>query len=188
VAPSQDEITQLLVAWSNGEQAALEKLMPLVYEELRRRARHYLNGQPDGHTLQTTDLLHEAFLKLAGNPERRWQSRAHFQAVASQAMRHILVDYARSRQAARNNYGMKPRDIEEGAVVSPERAAEFVALDEALTALSQVDFRKSRVVELRYFGGLTVEETAEVLNVAPITVSRDWDMARAWLRREINRR
>src|SRR3954451_23974289 len=143
MAPSQNDITQLLVAWSNGEQAALERLMPLVYEELRSRARHYLNGQASGHTLQTTDLLHEAFLKLASHPERQWQNRAHFQDVASQAMRHILVDYARSRLTAKKNYGMARCEFDEAAVVAPQRAAEFLALDEALNALSQIDPRKS---------------------------------------------
>jgi RNA polymerase sigma factor (TIGR02999 family) len=183
---SQSEVTQLLVSWSNGDQAALDKLMPLVYDELRRTARHYMSGQPPGHTLQTTALIHEAFLKLVGHPEKHWQNRAHFLGVAAQAMRHILVDYARSQQCAKRGGAVQLVSLEEGGVVPIERAAELVALDEALRRLAEIDPRKGRVVEMRYFGGLSVEETAEVLGISLDTVMRDWRLAKTWLRRELS--
>jgi RNA polymerase sigma-70 factor, ECF subfamily len=186
MTPSQDDVTQLLIAWSNGDRAALDKLMPLVYEELRRRARQYMSRQQPGHTLQTTALIHEAFLKLVNQPEKRWQNRAHFLGVAAQAMRHILIDYARSRECAKRGGAGHLVSLEEGAVVSVERAAELVALDDALSRLKDIDPRKTRVVEMRYFGGLTVEEISEVLKVSPDTVMRDWRLARTWLRRELS--
>lgn len=183
---SSEEITQLLVEWSNGDQVALDKLMPLVYGELRQMARRYMSRQAPGHTLQTTALIHEAFLKLINQSEKQWQNRAHFFGVAAQAMRAILVDYARSRQYAKRGGGAQAVELDEAATVSGERAAELVALDDALKALAQVDPRKSRVVEMRYFGGLSVEETAEVLKVSPDTVMRDWRLAKTWLRRELS--
>lgn len=187
MATPQEEVTGLLVAWGNGDYNALQQLMPLVYEELRRKAHYHMSGQPDGHTLQTTELIHEAFLKLVKQPEKHWQNRAHFLAVASQAMRHILVDYARSRQCAKRGGELDIVALDEVAAVSMESAGEMLALDSALTRLSALDPRKSRVVEMRYFGGLTVEEIAGVLGVSPQTVMRDWRLARTWLRREIGR-
>lgn len=186
MSPSQSEVTQLLVAWSNGDRAALDKLMPLVYDELRRSAKHYMSGQRAGHTLQTTALIHEAFLKLVGQPEKRWQNRGHFLGVAAQAMRHILVDYARSQQCTKRGGAVQLVSLEEGGVVQVERAAELVALDEALNRLAEIDPRKGRVVEMRYFGGLSVEETAQVLGISPDTVMRDWRLAKTWLRRELS--
>jgi len=183
-APSE-EVTQLLIAWSNGSQDALDKLMPLVYAELRQMAKRYMSRQAPGHTLQTTALIHEAFLKLVDQSEKHFQNRAHFFGVAAQAMRHILVDYARSRRYAKRGGGAAPVPLDEAAVVSGERAAELVALDDALEALAKVDPRKSRVVEMRYFGGLSVEETAEVLKVSVDTVMRDWRLAKTWLLREL---
>jgi RNA polymerase sigma-70 factor (ECF subfamily) len=185
---SADEVTQLLVRWSNGDRDARDKLIPLVYDELRRRAKSYMSGQPPGHTLQTTALIHEAFLKIASQPDKRWQDRTHFLAVAATAMRQILVDYARSRHCAKRGDVARAVSLDEGAVVSVERATEFVALDDALSALAQMDLRKSRVVELRYFGGLNAEEIADVLNISAATVMRDWHMAKIWLRRELDRR
>lgn len=185
--PSPQEVTRLLAAWSDGDAAARDTLLPLVYDELRRLASYYMRGQPDNHTLQTTALIHEAYLKLAAQPDKQWQNRMHFFAVAAQAMRHVLVDYARSRGALKHGGQAQVVALEEAAVVSAERAAEVVALDEALTALASVDLRKSQVVELRYFGGLSVEETAEVLQVSPETVKRDWRLAKLWLMRELSR-
>ncbi len=184
-APSE-EVTQLLIAWSNGSQDALDRLMPLVYAELRQMAKRYMSRQAPGHTLQTTALIHEAFLKLVDQSEKHFQNRAHFFGVAAQAMRHILVDYARSRRYAKRGGGAAPVPLDEAAVVSGERAAELVALDDALEALAKVDPRKSRVVEMRYFGGLSVEETAEVLKVSVDTVMRDWRLAKTWLLRELS--
>jgi RNA polymerase sigma factor (TIGR02999 family) len=186
MVPSQSEVTQLLAAWSNGDQAALHKLMPLVYDELRRKAKHYMKGQPPGHTLQTTALINEAFLKLVGHQEKHWRNRTHFLAVAAQAMRHILVDYARSQQCAKRGGSMQRVPWEEGAVGSFERCAELVAFDDALNRLAEFDPRKSRVVVLRYYGGLSVDETAKVLKVSPDTVMRDWRLARTWIRRKLS--
>jgi RNA polymerase sigma factor (TIGR02999 family) len=181
------EVTQLLHDWSQGDQAALDKLLPLIYDELRRLAKRYLARQRPGHTLQTTALINEAFLKLAGQEEKHWQNRAHFFGVAAQAMRHILVDYARAQHYAKRGGGAQRVAFEEALTVSAERAAEVVALDEALHELAKVDLRKSKVVELRYFGGLSVAETAEALNIAPITVMRDWNLAKAWLHRALTK-
>ena len=185
--PSTHEVTQLLIDWSNGDQAAVDKLMPLVYGELRQMARRYMARQNPGHTLQTTALINEAYLKLIGNQEKNWQNRSHFFAVAAQAMRHILVDYARSRQYAKHGGGAPEVSLDEALTVSQERAGELVALDDALSELAKIDERKSKIVELRFFGGLSVEETAEVLKVSPVTVMRDWSMAKAWLHRELNK-
>ena len=184
--PAQGDITQLLTAWRDGDRTALDRLMPLVYDELRRRAGQYMNGQRLGHTLRTTDLAHEAFLKLVQYPEKHWQNRAHFLAVAAQAMRHVLVDYARSRQCAKRGGAAYLVPLDACALVSAERAAELVALDDALKRLAKLDLRKSLIVEMRYFGGLSIDDTAKVLNVSPETVVRDWRMARTWLRRELN--
>jgi len=185
--PPPNEVTQLLHEWSQGDQAAPEKLMPLVYAELRRMAHRYMAGQNRGHTLQTTALIHEAYLRLVNQSEKQWQNRSHFFAVAARAMRHILVDYARSKQAQKHGGGARELSLDEALTVSRERAAEMVALDEALAELAKVDQRKSQIVELRFFGGLSVEETAEVLKVSAITVMRDWSMAKAWLHRELSK-
>jgi RNA polymerase sigma factor (TIGR02999 family) len=186
ISPLQD-VSQLLVAWSNGDEEALEQLMPLVYEELRRLAHRHLGRERAGHTLQTTALVHEAYLRLVDQKEVRWQNRAHFFAVAAQMMRRILVDYARSRRFAKRGGGAQHVSLDEALVVSQERAADIVALDEALKALAEFDERKSRMVELRFFSGLSIEETAEVLKVSPGTVMRDWTLAKAWLQREMRR-
>ncbi|MDQ3252960.1 MAG: sigma-70 family RNA polymerase sigma factor [Acidobacteriota bacterium] len=182
---SPHEVTQLLVAWSDGDEAALEKLAPLVYDELRRLARRHMAGERRGHTLQTTALVNEAYLRLVNWREVRWQNRAHFFAVSAQMMRHILVDFARSRSYQKRGAGALQVSLDEAASLSDERGADLVALDEALTALAAVDERKSKVVELRYFGGLSVEEAAEVLKVSPETVMRDWRLAKVWLLREM---
>jgi RNA polymerase sigma-70 factor, ECF subfamily len=185
VTPSPEEVTRWLVEWGNGDEAA--QLMPLVYAELRQKARRYMAREKPGHTLQTTALIHEAYLRLADQKDKKWQNRSHFFAVAAQAMRHILVDYARSRHAAPHGGPVRAVSLEEAAVVSEERTSEMVALDDALKTLAAFDPRKSQIVELRFFGGLSVEETAEVLKVSPITVMRDWNMAKAWLHRELSK-
>lgn len=182
----EKEVTRLLEAWSSGRQEALDELMPLVYQELRKMAKQYMNSQSSGHTLQTTALIHEAYLKLADQKDKRWQNRAHFFAVAAQAMRHILVDHARSHQTEKRGGETQIISLEDTAIISNERANEVVALDEALQNLSNLDERKGRVVELRYFGGLSVEETAEVLKVSTPTVMRDWRFAKTWLLRELS--
>jgi RNA polymerase sigma factor (TIGR02999 family) len=183
---SPQDVSQLLRAWSNGDKTALDKLMPLVYEELRQMAKRYMDRQQAGHTLQTTALIHEAYLRLVDQSEVHWQNRAHFFGVAATAMRHILVDHARMRQAAKRGGAAQQVTLDEAAVVAAERAAELVALDDALQSLAAFDRRKSQVVEMRYFGGLTVEETAEVLQVSPETVARDWRLGRTWLLRELS--
>lgn len=187
MSASPQQISQLLIAWGNGDQEALDQLMPLVYGELRRMARRYMRDQPAGHTLQTTALIHEAYLRLVGQEEKHWKNRAHFFGVAAHAMRRILVDYARARHAAKRGGEARAVSFDETALVTGERAAELVALDDALNDLAEIAPRQSRVVELRYFGGLSVEETAEVLKVSPETVGRDWRMAKAWLLRELQR-
>jgi RNA polymerase sigma factor (TIGR02999 family) len=185
-AQSPQEVTQLLAARGDGDKQELAALMPMVYDELRRLAHHHLGRERAGHTLQTTALVHEAYLRLVGQKEARWQNRAQFIAVASQMMRRVLVDYARARGFAKRGGGERRVSLDEAMVVSDERAADVVALDEALNALAQFDERKSRMVELRFFGGLSIEETAEVLGVSPGTVMRDWTLAKAWLQREIS--
>ena len=184
MADSPREITQLLLEWSKGDRNALDRLMPLVYEELHQLARRYMAAEPPGHTLQTTALIHEAYLRLIDQKEVP-QSRTHFFAIAAQAMRRVLVDHARSRDAAKRGGGAPKVSLDGALLPSEEQAEELVALDHALRALEAVDPRKSRVVELRYFGGLSVEETAEVLEVAPVTVMRDWKLAKAWILREL---
>jgi RNA polymerase sigma factor (TIGR02999 family) len=185
MTPSPHEVTQLLVDWSNGNQAALDRLMPLVYEELHRLAHRYMNRERPGNSLQTSGLVHEAFLKLVDQRNVRWQNRAHFFGIAAQLMRRILVDYARNRQYAKRGGNAYQVSLDEGLIVSEERGAEVVALDEALVGLAAIDSRKSQIVELRFFGGLSIDETAEVLGVSPGTVMRDWTLAKAWLRREM---
>lgn len=184
--PSSGEVTQLLINWSNGDQTALDKLIPLVYDELHRLAHHYMSRERPGHTLQTTALVNEAYLRLVDQKSVSWQNRAHFFAVAAQVMRQILVDYARRRQYLKRGGQAVQVSLDEAAVVSQERGADLVALDDALTSLAAVDPRKSQIVELRFFGGLSVKETAEVLKVSPRTVMRQWSLAQAWLYRELN--
>lgn len=184
--PSPHEVTQLLQAWSDGNQEALDKLAPLVYEELHRLARHYMSGERVGHTLQTTELVDEAYVRLIDWKNVRWQNRAHFFGVAAQMMRRILVDIARSRQYAKRGGEACRVSLSEAADVSPERGEDFIALDEALQSLAVIDPRKSRIVELRFFGGLSVNETAEVMKVSPRTVMREWSLAQAWLYRELS--
>ena len=185
--PSAHEITRLLQAWSEGEQSALERLIPLVYQELHRLAHHYMARERPGHTLQTTALLNEAYLRLVDSAKPRWQSRAQFFAASAQVMRRILVDWARSRQALKRGGEAQPLELEEALVVADAPGADLVALDDALKALAALDPRKSEVVELRFFGGLSVEETAEVLKVSSETVLRDWKFAKSWLRRELSK-
>jgi RNA polymerase sigma factor (TIGR02999 family) len=185
-SPAAHDVTQLLIAWSNGDQAARDQLMSVVYEELHRLAQRYMRRESPGHTLQTSALVHEAFFRLVDQRNVHWQNRSHFFAVAAQMMRRILVDYARSRSYAKRGGGARAVSLDEGLIVSEERSAEVVAVDEALEALARFDARKSQIVELRFFGGLSINETAEVLGVSPGTVSADWAMAKAWLRREIS--
>jgi RNA polymerase sigma-70 factor (ECF subfamily) len=181
--PSQ-EVTQLLAAWSDGDRSALDKLLPLVEGELHRVAHRYMSREREDHTLQTTALVNEAYLKLI-DQRVDWQNRAHFFGIAAQIMRRILIDHARKHLGPRHGGG-KTISLDEVAVVSDERASELVALDEALTTLAKVDERKGRVVELRYFGGLSVEETAAVLGVSAETISREWQRTKAFLRRELS--
>lgn len=185
---SQGEITQLLLQWSGGDEAALNKLMPLIYDELRRRAGYYLNYQRPGHTLQATALVNEAFIRLIDVKNVRWQDRAHFFAVAAKVMRNILVDHARSHHALKRGGGGQAISLKEVAVIAQEQASELIVLDDALKSLAALDPRKSEIVELRFFGGLSIEETAEVLKVSSPTVQREWRMAKAWLHREVSNR
>ena len=182
---SSQELTLLLIAWSEGDEAALEKLIPLVYQELRRLAKRYLRQERPGHSLQTTALVHEAYLRLIDSSRVRWQNRAHFFAISAQLMRRILVDFARSRRYLKRGGVAQHVSLGEALDVAEARGAALIALDDALLALARIDERKSRVVELRYFGGLSVEETAEALKVSTETVKRDWRLARTWLRREL---
>src|SRR6266496_3665098 len=182
---SPKEITRLLVAWGEGDEAALDELSPLVYEELHRLAHHYMGRERAEHTLQTSALVNEAYVRLVDWKNVRWQNRAHFFAVSAQLMRRILVDFARSRGYKKRGGGIRVQTLDEAALISDEKTTDLVALDEALVALSELDPRQSKVVELRFFGGLTVDETAEVLKVSNATVRRDWRLARAWLHREL---
>jgi len=184
--PASADVTSLLVAWSEGDEAALGLLVPRVYAELHRLAHHQMRGERAGRTLQTTALVNEAYLRLVDTRRVRWESRAHFLAVAAQAMRRVLVDAARARRARKRGGAEPPVSLDEALLAAPERSAALVALDEALTALAQVDPRKSQVVELRYFAGLSVAETAAVLGVSAETVQRDWKVAKAWLLRELS--
>lgn len=182
--PPQREVTQLLLDWNNGDRAALDRLTPLVYDELRRLARHHMRGERAGHTLQTTALINEAYLRLA-DQHLSWQSRAHFFGVAAHLMRLILIDHARARNYQKRGGGWQQVSLAEAAGVTT-RAAELLALDDALSALAALNAQQARVVELRFFGGLTIEETAEVLGLSTATVERDWRVARAFLHRELS--
>lgn len=179
------EITGLLADWRNGNQAALDKLLPLIYDELRRVASSYMRRERSDHMLQTTALVHEAYLRMVDSQNINYETRTHFFAVAAQVMRHVLVDYARGRARIKRGDGQPALDCSDVAVLSDDRADEVIAVHSALEKLTALDARKGRVFELRYFGGMTVEETAEELEVSPVTIARDWRMAKAWLRREI---
>jgi RNA polymerase sigma factor (TIGR02999 family) len=178
---SQGELTQLLVQWSNGDQDALNKLMPLVYDELRRLARSYLRRERPDHTLQPTALIHEVYLRLVDHKNFRWQDRAHFFAVVAQSMRRVLIDHARGHSAAKRGGSELKISLDEAIGLPQARNLDLVALDDALNALALVDQQQSRIVELRFFGGLSIEETAEVLGISAATVKRDWVVAKAWL-------
>ena len=179
--PDSHEVTELLLAWSEGDQDALDRLMPLVYGELRQLAQSYMRRERAGHTLQTTALIHEAYLRLIDAKKTRLENRAHFFAVASRLMRQILVDFARSRGYQKRGGGAQQVALDDAMVIGQPRDEDLVALDEALTALAGVDERKARVVELRFFGGLTESEMSETLKVSPETVRRDWRLAKSWL-------
>lgn len=187
MAAKPNDITQLLWKWSEEGSAALEDLVPLIYPELRRLARKYMKLENPGHTLQTSALINEAYLRLVGQKGVEWQNRAHFFAVAAQVMRHILIDHARKHQVVRRGGGLLRVSLDETAVASHERASEFVALDEALTKLAIVDARKSQIVEMKFFGGLTVDEIAELMKLSPVTIKREWRAAKVWLHFEITR-
>ena len=182
---SPSEITGLLVDWSNGDQTALEKLLPLVERELHRLAHSYMRRENPDHTLQTSALVNEAYLKLIDQKKTHWQNRAHFFGIAAQIMRRILMNYARDQHRAKRGGKAVQVSLSQVAVMSEEKSGELIALDEALQRLAEIDERKSQVVELRHFGGLSIEETAEVLKISPITVMRDWKYAKAWLARAI---
>jgi RNA polymerase sigma factor (TIGR02999 family) len=184
-SPSPGEVTGLLLAWREGDQGALDRLVPLIYSELRRLAHGYMRGERVGHSLQTTALIHEAYMRLVDAPQMRWQNRAHFLAVSAQVMRRILVDVARAERSLKRGGDHHHVTLDEGLVVLPEPRPDLVALDDALIELAAVDPRKSRVVELRFFGGLTAVETAEVLGVSEETVLRDWKLAKVWLLRRL---
>jgi len=179
------EITQLLLAWNEGDGQALDRLMPLVQDELHRLAHRYMAGERPGHPLQTTALINEAYLRLIDSSRVRWQNRSHFFAVSAQLMRRILVDVARARNKRKRGGDVVQVSLDEAMVVTREPSADLIALDDALTTLATFDERKSRIIELRFFGGLSVEETAEVLKVSAATVMRDWGLAKVWLLREL---
>jgi RNA polymerase sigma factor (TIGR02999 family) len=181
---SVSEISQLLCAWSGGDQSALERLTPIVYQELHRLARAHMRGERPGHSLQTTALVNEAYMRLVDYKRMEWQNRAHFFAASAQVMRRILVEHAR-RHNLKRGAGLPHVSLDEAAVVGGSRSADLVALDDAMNALARLDSRKVQVVEMRFFGGLSVEETAEVLKVSPVTVMRDWNTAKSWLYREL---
>jgi RNA polymerase sigma factor (TIGR02999 family) len=186
---SPQAVTDWLIAWSQGDEAALDQLIPLVHEELRRLAKRYMRrerGQRAARTLQTTALVNEAYMRLIDAQRVQWRNRAHFFAIAARLMRRILVDYARAQNYAKRGGGLPQVSLDDAPELAAERAPDLVALDDALNALARVDERKSRVVEMRFFGGLSVEETAEVLKVSPDTVMRDWRLAKAWLLRELS--
>ena len=182
---SPKEITRMLVAWSDGDEVALEELTPLVYEELHRLAHRYMGGERAGHTLQTSALVNEAYVRLVDWKTVRWQNRAHFFGVSAQLMRRILVDFARTRRYQKRGGGEPVVALDEAGLMSDNKSPDLVALDQALTSLAELDVRQSKIVELRFFGGLSVDETAEVLKVSNATVRRDWRLARAWLHREL---
>lgn len=182
----EHEITQLLQAWRQGDERALDKLTPQVYRELHRAARRCMSGERDGHTLQTTALINELYLRLSNLKPIDWRNRAHFFALCARQMRRILTDQARARQSHKRGDGAKAISLDDALIISPEPTADLVAVDDALNQLAKVDDRKSQVVTMRFFGGLSVEETAEVLKVSPETVARDWRLAKAWLMRELS--
>jgi RNA polymerase sigma factor (TIGR02999 family) len=184
---SSPDLTGLLLEWRAGDGDALAKLAPLVYDELRRTAHRYMQRERQGHTLQTTALVNEAYVRLVAEQRIDWESRSHFFAVMARVMRHVLTDHARRRRYAKRGGAIVQVSLAESDLMSQERASELVALDEALSELASVDPRKGQVVELRYFGGLSLEETAEVLGISMMTVRRDWRAAKAWLFRELNR-
>jgi len=184
---SSQEVTKLLLAWRQGKQDALDELIPIVYEELRRQAHHYLQHEQKGHSLQTTALIHETYLQLLDCNKVSWKNRAHFFAITAQMMRRILVDYARSRRAQKRGGDLEKTTLDQKLTFSTARGSDLVALDDALNELALMDARRSRVVELRFFGGLSIEETAEVLDVCPDTVVRDWRLAKVWLAREVKK-
>ena len=184
---SSHEVTQLLQAWGQGDEAALEKLVPLIYRELRQRAHRYMGRERPGHTLQTSALINEAYLRLVGSPPVAWENRSHFYAIAARMMRRILVDHARSKRSLKRGGEGHPVTLDEEYLLAGQPSRDLVSLDDALNALAAHDSRKGRVVELRFFGGLSVEETAEVLEVSPQTVLRDWKLAKVWLLREMRR-
>ncbi len=181
-----EEVTRLLHQWANGDVAALDRLMPIVYRELHKRAKQYMAGEDPGHTLQTTAVIHEAYLRLAGGAEQNWANRDHFFGVAAKAMRHVLVDHARKRQAGKRGEDIRRVTLDDALAVAAGAAAEMVALDDALEVLAKLDARKAQVVELRYFGGLNAAEIARILRVSPETVERDWKFAKSFLKQEIN--
>ncbi len=183
---SQQRVTELLAHWSDGDDAALAELTPLVYEELRHLAHHFMEGQRPDHTLQTTALVNEAYLRLADQTNPRWQNRAHFFAVAARAMRQILVSYARGQRSQKRGGGALKVELDDVAIVSPEESKEIVELHEALERLAALDSRKAHVVELKYFGGLNYDEMAEVLKISRVTVRRDWEFAKVWLYTELH--
>ena len=183
--PDQHEITQLLAEWSDGDQSALDELYPLVYDELHRLARRYMSREKKGHTLQTTALINEAYVRLVDQKNVHWANRSHFFAISAQIMRRILIDHARRHAFAKRGGGAQHVSLEEVAVITPDASRELLLLDEALKSLAEMDPRRSQVVELRYFGGLNNEEIAGVLNVSENTVTRDWNMARAWLYQQL---
>ena len=185
MAVATSELTELLQDWKRGDAAALQKLTPLIYDELRRIAHRYAQRERNGHTLQTTALVNEAYLRLAGSEKRDWQNRSHFFAVTAQVMRHVLIDHARRRRYVKHGGEIQQVPFESVSLMAAERAAELIALDEALMEFAVFDPRKARVVELRYFGGLSLEETAETIGISLMTVRRDWQAAKAWLYRRL---
>ena len=182
-----EEITQLLINWSKGDKTAFDQLVPIVYPELRRLARIHMGRESPGHTLQTSALINEAYLRLVGQQDIKWQDRAHFFAVAAQIMRHILVDHARRRHYAKRGGGAPKLPLDEAKALAEQRAAQLVALDDALSDLAALDPRRSQIIELRFFGGLTLDETAEVMKLSPSTVQREWRAAKAWLTHAMTR-
>lgn len=184
--PKQHEITQLLAEWSDGNQSALDELYPLVYDELHRLARRYMSREREGHTLQTTALINEAYVRLVDQRNVHWANRSHFFAISAQIMRRILIDHARRHAYAKRGGGAQQVSLDEAAIVTRTAGAELLRLDEALKSLAEMDPRRSQVVELRYFGGLNNEEIAGVLNISENTVTRDWNMARAWLHQQLS--
>ena len=186
MTPSPKSITQLLIEWREGDETALDRLIPLVYDELRRLAHHYLRGERSVHTLQTSDLVNEAYLRLVDHKGMHWQNRAHFYAVAAQTIRRILVDQARLRATVKRGAGAKLVELDEAAILPQRQAANLIMLDDALKELAVFDARKSKIVEMRYFGGMTIDETAEALEISTATVSREWNTAKAWLLRAMS--